>query len=106
MQFVLDQGEVIGCFNCANLDYTSHPEIRDLFSIEWSKGKPGRDITRLWFQNAELPGRERLFCRHLDASSGSPGLALLVRATAVCSAITASTPLWTYWLGNIGATPK
>ena len=86
MQFVLDQGEVIGCFNCANLDYTSHPEIPDLFSIEWSKGKPGRDITRLWFQNAELPGRERLFCRHLDASSGSPGLAkrsFSVRVTIV-----------------------
>ena len=75
MQFVLDQGEVTGCFNCANLDYTRHPEIPDLFSIEWSNGQPGCDITRLLFQNAELPGRERLSCRHLAASSGSPGLA-------------------------------
>ena len=47
-----------------------------------------------------------LSARHLDASSGSPGLALFVRQVAACSAITASTPLWTYLFGNTGATPK
>jgi hypothetical protein len=35
------------------------------------------------FRDAELPGGECFFCWHLDASSGSPGLALLVRAPRV-----------------------
>ena len=83
MQFVLNQGEVICCFSCANLNYAGHPKVPDLFSIEWSKGKPGRDITHLLFRDAELPGGECFFCWHLDASSGSPGLALLVRAPRV-----------------------
>ena len=72
MQFVLDQGEVIGCFNCANLDYTRHSDTPDLFSIECRKDSPAMTSLVCCFKTRSSP-EGTLFCRHL-ASSGSPGL--------------------------------